>query len=213
MSSPPPAPLSSPPPAPLSSSKEAKTAAGADETLQAKVKVAKERARNAEQKRTAANGKIEFAELRAATAEDKVKLLEEQLELSQEATKSAQAHNSDAAQRAQDAVDDASKKIKAADNSRALSVQIQQQLLRSTTAARDQANEFKATIVRQEKEIARMSRLQDDLAKTKADLDANKLSLDQWVQGCEERDTIIRKLEERIFDLEVMCAAKHEMIK
>jgi hypothetical protein len=199
----------------------------ADETLQNKVNAAEqiaaiadqkriaaeENATTADQKRTAAEGKIEIAELRATAAEDMVKALRAQLRLSEEAKGIAQAGQTDAVQQAKSTVEEANKRIEGAERSRLLSEQIQQRLLFDANTADHQVGELKAKIGKQEEELAHLSRLRDELAKTKRDLDVYKRSRDDWKMGCGERDKAICSLQEDIDKLVAVIAERDALIK
>lgn len=185
----------------------------ADETLQNKVNAAEQIAAIADQKRTAAEGKIEIAELRATAAEDMVKALRAQLRLSEEAKGIAQAGQTDAVQQAKSTVEEANKRIEGAERSRLLSEQIQQRLLFDANTADHQVGELKAKIGKQEEELAHLSRLRDELAKTKRDLDVYKRSRDDWKIGCGERDKAICSLQEDIDKLVAVIAERDALIK
>lgn len=198
----------------------------ADETLQNKVKAAEElfatteqkrcdaeqNAIASDQKRVAAEGKTKVAESRATAAEALVDALRAQLRLSEEAKGIAQASQTDAIQQAKSTVEEANRRIEGAERSRLLSEQVQQRLLFDANAADHQVGELKAKIGEQEEELARMSRMKDELARTKSDLDAHKFSLGDWVQGCTERDGVIRAQQENIVKLGDLMAKRDEMV-
>ena len=179
---------------------------------QAKVD-AEQNALVANRKTTAAEAKLEVAELRATTAEDKVKALEEQMKLSGEATERARAREADAVQQSKKAVDQANETSKSVEKSRKLFEQTQRQLLINTAAVTDKVNELKATVAKQAEELARMSRLQDELAETKADRDREKFSCDEWEQASNVRDEQISQLKERIVALEGLLEAKDKLLR
>jgi hypothetical protein len=199
----------------------------ADETLQNKVNAAEQIAATADQKRIVAEtnattadkkrivaeGKIEVAELRATAAEKTIKGLEEQLELSKEATKSAQAHQTDAVQNSKKAVDEVEEIVKNARESRELSEQVQRELMRNTSQANDLVDELKDKVSRQKEELADMSRLQDELATIKTELGANKVSLEDFRRAHKKRGELRDQDQQRIRLLEQVIADKDRIQK